>query len=123
MTTYNEDLGRARIERDEARAELAKSKAFKEYVHKRLDDAGVPPNPEPEANAKTGCRIEGRLNYLINWTDGASKLLFELHPDKVEQYLKSLSWGPRTSGDERGIAASNVRGFAAHLARMLEPKT
>lgn len=52
----------ARVEQLEA--ERDKLAAFKEYVHKRLDAANVPHNPEPEANAKNGCRIEGRLNFL-----------------------------------------------------------
>lgn len=44
--------------------ELEKAQAFKTFVHKRLDEAGVPADPEPEENAKHGCRIEGRLNWL-----------------------------------------------------------
>lgn len=43
---------------------LAAAVAFKSFVHKRLDEAGVPADPEPEQNAKHGCRIEGRLNWL-----------------------------------------------------------
>lgn len=46
--------------------ELWKLRAFKEYVHKRLDDAGVPADPEPAKNAEHGCRIEGRLNYILD---------------------------------------------------------
>ncbi len=38
---------------------------FKRYVHMRLDAAGVPANPEPELNAEHGCRIEGRLNWIL----------------------------------------------------------
>lgn len=41
-------------------------RAFKTYVHQRLDAIGVPADPEPEVNAKHGCRIEGRLNWLLN---------------------------------------------------------
>jgi hypothetical protein len=40
--------------------------AFKAYVHKRLDEAGVPADPEPERNRETGCRIEGRLNWVLS---------------------------------------------------------
>jgi hypothetical protein len=46
--------------------ELESLRAFKTYVHHRLDHAGVPENPDPEANAEHGCRIEGRLNYLVD---------------------------------------------------------
>lgn len=42
--------------------------AFKKYVHDRLDQADVPTDPEPAENAKHGCRIDGRLNYVLkNW--------------------------------------------------------
>lgn len=41
-----------------------KLRRFKSYVHERLDKAGVPHDPDPEHNAKHGCRIEGRLNWL-----------------------------------------------------------
>lgn len=44
--------------------ELEKLREFKNYVHKRLDEIGVPRDPEPANNAKHGCRIEGRLNFL-----------------------------------------------------------
>jgi hypothetical protein len=55
----------ARAERDLHKAALEKAQAFKVFVHKRLDDAGVPADPEPAENAKHGCRIEGRLNWLL----------------------------------------------------------
>lgn len=51
-------------------AHRRKLEKFKSYVHTRLDDAGIPANPEPVNNAKSGCRIEGRLNYLINLAKG-----------------------------------------------------
>lgn len=41
-----------------------KAVKFKSYVHERLDKLGIPADPEPEKNATTGCRIEGRLNYI-----------------------------------------------------------
>lgn len=41
---------------------LRKALKFKEYVHSRLDEAGVPADPTPEA----GCRVEGRLTWLLN---------------------------------------------------------
>jgi hypothetical protein len=44
---------------------LTKLISFKEYVHDRLDKAGVPVDPEPTNNAEHGCRIEGRLNYVF----------------------------------------------------------
>lgn len=62
-----EHVQRLKIERDQAQA-------FKVYVHQRLDAAGVPFNPEPETNAKHGCRIEGRLNWLIHGRDAQRKM-------------------------------------------------
>lgn len=40
-------------------------RAFKDYVHSRLDAAGVPSNPDPEKTQETGCRIGSRLNWLF----------------------------------------------------------
>lgn len=37
---------------------------FKAYVHKRLDDAGVPADPESSHRAE-GCRIGGRLDIVL----------------------------------------------------------
>lgn len=44
--------------------ECAKLKRFKEYVHTRLDNAGVPTDPESPHKAE-GCRIGGRLDALF----------------------------------------------------------
>lgn len=46
-------------------AEIRKGREFKAYVHRRLDDAGVPVNVDPVETLRTGCRIEGRLSWLI----------------------------------------------------------
>jgi len=45
-------------------AERDKLRAFKAYVHKRLDDAGVPVDPESPHKAE-GCRIGGRLDLVL----------------------------------------------------------
>jgi hypothetical protein len=37
---------------------------FKSFVHTYLDSIGVPADPFPEENAKHGCRISGRLQWL-----------------------------------------------------------
>jgi hypothetical protein len=49
----------------EARAHLAKLAEFKSYVHKRLDDFGVPADPESSHKAE-GCRIGGRLDLVLD---------------------------------------------------------
>ncbi len=50
---------------DEMEAHRIKLQKFKEYVHGRLDGAGVPHDPDPAHNAEHGCRIEGRLNWVL----------------------------------------------------------
>jgi hypothetical protein len=46
-------------------AEVAALRAFKAYVHKRLDDAGVPADP-PGPHRDAGCRIGQRLDLVLN---------------------------------------------------------
>lgn len=60
-----------------------KLRAFKKYVHDRLDAVGVPADPEPENNAKHGCRIEGRLNYVLRRYEWAAPI-FNLPSPKQE---------------------------------------
>ncbi len=47
-----------------AKAERDKLQKFKDYVHGRLDAAGVPTDPDSPHKAE-GCRIGGRLDILI----------------------------------------------------------
>jgi hypothetical protein len=52
------------IERaEQAEAERSKLAAFKQYVHGRLDQAGVPHHP-PGPHGAEGCRIGDRLDWL-----------------------------------------------------------
>ena len=44
--------------------ENAKLRAFKEYVHKRLDEAGVPQFPNGP-HSKEGCRVGDRLDIAL----------------------------------------------------------
>lgn len=46
------------------RAQVEKLQAFKEYVHGRLDRAGVPRDPE-SSHRSQGCRIGGRLDWTL----------------------------------------------------------
>lgn len=64
--------------------EINKLQAFKDYVHKRLDDAGIEKDPESE-HKEHGCRIGGRLDIVIGERDNhltalevASKSITEL---------------------------------------------
>lgn len=45
-----------------ASAEVKKLQQFKDFVHKWLDDNGVPHDPAKTGEA--GCRVEGRLEWL-----------------------------------------------------------
>lgn len=62
------------------RDEIHKLKKFKQYVHQRLDAIGVPHDPRPTRTLETGCRIEGRLDYLIQVTGGERAKL--VNPNK-----------------------------------------
>lgn len=44
--------------------EVEKLHKFKDYVHKRLDDAGIEKNPDGE-HSKHGCRIGDRLDIVL----------------------------------------------------------
>ena len=46
---------------------------FKDYVHKRLDDAGVPVDPDSPRKAE-GCRIGGRLDWLLGLSADQSRM-------------------------------------------------
>lgn len=41
------------------------AEALKAWVHGWLDAQGVPADPDPEHTAQTGCRISGRLTWLL----------------------------------------------------------
>ena len=100
--------------------EVAKLRAFKEYVHKRLDEAGIEKNP-PGEHAEAGCRIGQRLDLVLcPQTEGLEEpdhicdLLMELHGEfygkgkahadafraipKVVDFIKSRSL-PRQKGE------------------------
>jgi hypothetical protein len=57
---------------------LERAEAFKAYVHQRLDAMGVPADPNPEANAQHGCRVEGRLDWLCAQEAGFLALVDEM---------------------------------------------
>ncbi len=49
---------------------VAKLQAFKDYVHQRLDEAGIPTHPEGPHSA-AGCRVGDRLDLALNCTKHA----------------------------------------------------
>jgi hypothetical protein len=50
------------------RAERDARQAFKDYVHERLDQAGIPTHTDGE-HSKAGCRVGDRLDVLIGERD------------------------------------------------------
>lgn len=48
----------------EAKAAVMKLQRFKDWVHARMDDLGVPTDPYIEKTQATGCRIGSRFEYL-----------------------------------------------------------
>lgn len=77
------------------RAERDKLKEFKEYVHKRLDDAGIPVDPESPHKA-SGCRIGGRLDVTFNRMvklEADNERLKELIKPFIEMWFDPTSVG------------------------------
>ncbi len=62
-----------RGEIDEQKRRADKLQAFKDWVHNRLDQAGVPADPDPESNKSHGCRISGRFTWLFKKLAEAEK--------------------------------------------------
>lgn len=69
------------FQQDQSRKLEALSK-FKAYVHKRLDDAGIPVDPESPHRAE-GCRIGGRLDIVL--------ALASAMPDLLEACIKQAA--------------------------------
>lgn len=54
-------------------AEVTALQAFKDYVHERLDQAGIPTHPDGE-HSKAGCRIGDRLDIALSGHAEAARL-------------------------------------------------
>lgn len=48
----------------ELEAQAVKLQKFKDWVHSRLDQNGVPYDPNPEKTARTGCRVGRRFEFI-----------------------------------------------------------
>lgn len=62
--------------------------AFKAYVHKRLDEAGIPANPGGP-HTEQGCRVGDRLDLLIGRVErlrGTIRYMAEIHADRDGHY-------------------------------------
>ena len=68
-------------DRDEAEAEAERDalQRFKDFVHRRLDEAGVPAHPDGP-HSKEGCRIGDRLDLLFGDRDALRAELAQLRP-------------------------------------------
>ncbi len=92
-------------------------KAFKTYVHKRLDEAGVPADPYPEATAKSGCRIEGRLTFVLALADVDNLV----RATRAEELLASA----RAQGEQHlqaRLKAEDALGKVIAMARVQDPR-
>lgn len=88
--------------------ERDKLKAFKDYVHKRLDEAGVPVDPESPHKA-AGCRIGGRLDCV----------------DELRSQVDRLKEGVREIEeimDTAGSGSMALEAIDAHCRKLLADK-
>jgi hypothetical protein len=58
------EIANARIKEKEQAATIAELRAFKDYVHERLDAAGISTHPDGPHSA-AGCRIGDRLDIVF----------------------------------------------------------
>lgn len=102
--------------------EAEKGKAFKAYVHKRLDDAGVPADPNPEFTAASGCRIGQRLNWLLNHGSRAQlpENLARIAHEINRAYCQALGDSSQLPWDQAPAwqQSSAIKGVEFHLANL-----
>jgi hypothetical protein len=103
----------------EERHKVEKLQKFKDYVHERLDAFGVPTDPDPVQNHKTGCRIGSRLDVVFRqvnqqapsgfdiWAEIAPELK-RLRDQLGELAADILNW-EKTSGIERQNVVTTLR--------------
>jgi hypothetical protein len=87
-------------------AERDKLQRFKDWVHKYLDDHGVPHHP-PGTHGAEGCRIGDRMDWLMNLVD-------ELR--RAHELLEPLLW-LRQDTQHAGCAEWN-KAILAHRAAL-----
>lgn len=95
--------------------EIERLQAFKDYVHERLDDAGIPSHPQGEHSA-AGCRVGDRLDIALEqWPEWAEKLLRLLE-----------TWGAEYEADDEinlpGELAEWLHHYASDLKRTAAAK-
>ncbi|MBS0200483.1 MAG: hypothetical protein JSR70_08540 [Proteobacteria bacterium] len=72
-------------------------RAFKQYVHDRLDGMGIPVDPDSPHKA-AGCRIGGRLDYVEQTLSARS----------VQGEAKPVAWGAWNKGKTRLVRFDGV---------------
>lgn len=76
---------------EEQMARADKAEAFKKWVHEFLDGIGVPHDPDPQSNASSGCRIGGRLRWLVQRADAAEAACGRMRSLLLQAV--DLNWG------------------------------
>jgi hypothetical protein len=117
------DLARVTAERDTFLA-------FKHLVHDWLDKAGVPKDPDPDGNAKSGCRISGRMEWLRNDLQSAANRQYDETVNQVarcgaaelecELLRERLAKLERVAAEARRLTNSNRDHWSARQAALIE---
>lgn len=68
---------------EEPETKVQKLQAFKDYVHRRLDEAGIEKEPQGK-HSKHGCRIGDRLDIVLSNHNGTPELHPSAEPLKIE---------------------------------------
>lgn len=66
LSDYNAKVGKLNLWATEAEQNIKKLQAFKDFVHNKLNELGVPEDPNPQMTKITGCRIGPRLDWLAD---------------------------------------------------------
>lgn len=88
LESFKLDAARNKHRADAAEEEVKRLLAFKQYVHERLDAAGVSADPESPHRAE-GCRIGGRLDEVFAERDSLRVRVARLEAI-VNQFAKQL---------------------------------
>ena len=74
---------------------ILKLQAFKDYVHQRLDEAGIPKEPNGE-HSKAGCRVGDRLDIALLPQPDRAKATTSLSVRQIIDDLHDFRSGTRT---------------------------
>lgn len=104
-----------KIGRRASAAENQKLQAFKDYVHKRLDDAGVEVDPESE-HKEHGCRIGGRLDIVLRERAELDKVKKE--NETAKKFIDAMGLTKREY-----FAAKAIQGILASFPNGMDTKS